>query len=83
MRITRNKKKNHELKLPQAKYIKKAFSKFNIQKSVNTPFVSYFRLSKKDFPKTEKENDYMCRVSYALTMNNLIYVMISTRPNIA
>lgn len=61
------------------------FSKFNIQdvKIVSTPLTSHFKFSKEDFPKTEREKDYRSEVSYVSAMDNLIYAMVSTRPNIA
>lgn len=52
-------------------------------KPINTPLVSHFRLSKEDYPKTRKEKDYIFRVPYASTLDSLMYVMISIRPDIA
>lgn len=84
MRITRD-RKNHELRLSQTKYVEKVLSRFNMKNAmlVSTPLASHFKLSKKDSLKIEKEKDYMSRVSYAIVVDNLIYAMVSTRPDIA
>lgn len=50
---------------------------------MSTPLATHFKLSKEDSPKTKKENDYMSKVPYVSTVGSLIYVMVSTRLNIA
>lgn len=84
IRITRD-RKNHELRLSQVEYIENVRSRFNMQdeKPINTPLVSHFRLSKEESPKIEKEKNHMSRVLYALVMGRFMYIMVSTRFDIA
>ena len=73
------------LKLTQASYIEKVLNRFNMtnSKSVKTPLVGYFKLSKEQSPKDDNEQKRMVRVPYASAVGSLIYAMICTRPNIA
>ena len=84
MRIVKD-KANGTLKLSQSEYVKKILSRFNMNeaKPVSTPLGSYFKLSKEQSSKTEKERDHMSKVPYALAISSLMYVMVCTRPNIA
>lgn len=52
-------------------------------KPISIPLISHFKFSKEDSSKTKIENDYLSKVSYALAVENLMYVMVSTRLNIA
>ena len=83
IRIIRD-KTNGTLKFSQSEYVKKVFSRFNMNeaKPVSTPLGSHFKLSKEQSPKTEEERDYMNKVSYASTIDSLMYAMVCTRPNI-
>ena len=85
MRIIRD-KANDTLKLSQSEYVKKVFSRFNMNedKPVNTLLGSHFKLSKEQSPKTEEEEmDHMSKVPYASTIGSLMYAMVCTRPYIA
>ena len=84
MRIIRD-KANGTLKLSQSEYVKKVFSRFNMNeaKPVNTLLGSHFKLSKEQSPKTEEEMDHMSKVPYASTIGSLMYAMVCTRPYIA
>ena len=84
MRIIRD-KANGISKLSQSKYVKKILSKFNMNeaKLMSTPLGSRFKLSKNQSLKIEKEMDHMSKVPYASTIDNLMYAMVCTRPNIA
>ena len=84
MRIIRD-KANGTLKLSQSEYVKKIFSRFNMNeaKPMSTPLGSHFKLSKEQSPKTNKERDHMSKVPYASTIGNLMYAMVCTRPDIA
>ena len=84
MRIIRD-KANGTLKLSQSEYVKKVLSRFNMNKAklVSTPLGSHFKLSKEQSPKTEEERDHMSKVSYASTIDSLMYAMVCTRPDIA
>ena len=84
MRITKN-KVNEILKLSQEEYVKKVLSKFNMDgpKPVSTPLTSHFKLSKEQSHSTKQEQAHMAKVPYASTIKSLMYVMVSTRPDIA
>jgi hypothetical protein len=53
------------------------------EKPVSTPLASHFKLTKEICPKTLKEIKYMSKVPYSLTIGNLMYAMVCTRPDIA
>ena len=84
MRIIKD-KTNGTLKLSQSEYVKKVFSKFNMNeaKPVNIPLGSHFKLNKEQSPKTEEEMDHMSKVPYASAIGNLMYAMVCTRLDIA
>ena len=65
--------------------MKRVLNRFNINeaKPVSTPLDSHFKLSKEQSLKIEEERDHMSKVPYALTIDNLMYAMVCTRPNIA
>ena len=67
MRIIRD-KANVTLKLLQSEYVKKVLNRFNINetKLVSISLGSYFKLSKEQSPKTEKERDHTSKMPYAL-----------------
>ncbi|XP_047330237.1 secreted RxLR effector protein 161-like [Impatiens glandulifera] len=52
-------------------------------KSVNVPLASYFVLNKDQSPKTETEITEMKNVPYSNAIGSVMYLMISTRPDIA
>ena len=52
-------------------------------KSVGSPLMVNCKLNSGQCPKTEKDKVEMRRVSYASTVGSLMYVMVSTRLDIA
>lgn len=53
----------------------------NNVKPVNVQLASHFKLSSVLNPRTDEEKKYMCHVRYANTIGNLMYAMVSTRPD--
>ena len=84
MRIIRD-KANGTLKLSQSEYVKKIFSRFNMNeaKPMSTPLGSHFKLNKEQSLKTEEERDHMSKVLYASAIGSLMCAMVCTRPDIA
>jgi putative cell wall-binding protein len=84
MRITRD-EKNNKLILSQSEYIERMLERFRMQdaKPVSTPLASHFKLTMEMCPMTKEEINYMSRVPYSSTFNNLMYTMVWTRPDIA
>ena len=84
MRIIRD-KTNGILKLSQLEYMKKVFSRFNMNKAkpMSTPLGSHFKLNKEQSPKIEEERDYMSKVPYASAIGSLMYAMVCTWSDIA
>ncbi|CAH9139773.1 unnamed protein product [Cuscuta epithymum] len=82
--IIRDRKKS-TLVLNQRSYIDKVLSKFSMSgaKSVNVPLASHFVLSKDQSPKTETEMNEMKNVPYSNAIGSVMYLMVSTRPDIA
>eukprot|EP00253_Pinus_taeda_P029865 PITA_29865 len=78
-------RKNGKLWLSQQKYVEKILEKFcmNNVKPVNVPLASHFNFSSVLSPRTYEEKQYMSHVSYANVVGNLMYVMVSTRPDIS
>ena len=50
---------------------------------VSSPLASHFKRSNIHSPSIDKEKEDIRRVSYALVVGSLIYVMVCTRPDIA
>ena len=84
MRIT---KENDILTLSSEEYVKKVFRKFNMvgagAKLVSILLASHFQLSKDQLPLTKQEWVYMVKVSYVFAIDNLMYVMVCTKLDIA
>jgi hypothetical protein len=78
-------RKNARLWLSQESYIEKVLDRFNMSKAkpVSSPLVGDLKLSSKQSPTSEKENEEMKKVSYASIVGSLMYVMVCTRPDIA
>lgn len=83
MRINRD-KENRKLTLSQEVYIKKVLDKFKMQdaKSMGTPLVGHFKLSKEQCPRMQEEVKIMSKVPYSSIVGILMYVMACTRPYI-
>ncbi|RYA48787.1 hypothetical protein DD599_27040, partial [Enterobacter cloacae complex sp. CH23B] len=84
MHIKRDRKRGI-LELSQEKYIHKVLKRFSMQggKSLSTPMQAYSKLSKEDSPKTVAEKEEMAKVPYSSVVGNLMYAMVTTRPDIA
>ena len=52
-------------------------------KSVNVPILVGTKLSTKQCPKTQEEEEDISRVPYASAVGSLMYAMVCTRPDIA
>ncbi|CAH9095979.1 unnamed protein product [Cuscuta epithymum] len=73
------------LTLNQTSYLDKVLKKFNMNYAlpVNVPLASHFALSKDQSPKTGPEIDRMKSVPYSNAIGSVMYLMVSTRPDIA
>jgi hypothetical protein len=49
---------------------------------VSSPLASHLKLSSKQSPTSEKENEEMKKVPYASAVGSLMYAMVCTRPDI-
>ncbi|GJU07579.1 retrovirus-related pol polyprotein from transposon TNT 1-94 [Tanacetum coccineum] len=80
MSIIRDKTKGN-----QEKYIGKVLEKFNMKDAEARcqPLRDYFKLSKKQAPKTEASRRRMAKVPYASAVGSVMYAMVCTRPYIA
>jgi hypothetical protein len=78
-------RRNGKLWLSKQKYVEKILLRFgmNDMKPVSVPLASYFKLSSSLCPSTKEENEYMSRIPYANAVGSLMYVMVSTRPEIS
>ena len=78
-------RKNGKLWLSQQKYVEKVLEKFSMNnvKPVNVPLASHFKLSSILSPRADEEKQYMSHVPYANAVGNLMYAMVSTRPDIS
>ena len=81
MEISADKK----LWLNQRKYIETILHRFNMQecKPVKVPIPVGVRLSTKQCPKTQEEEEDMSHVPYASAIGSLMYAMVCIRPDIA
>ena len=52
-------------------------------KPTSTPLANHFKLTKEYSPKTGHEQKYIEKVSYALPVGSLMYVMVYTKQDIA
>jgi hypothetical protein len=71
--------------LNKRKYIETILHMFNMQecKLVKFPIPVGVKLSAKQCPKTQEEEEDMSHVPYASVVGSLMYAMVYTRPNIA
>jgi hypothetical protein len=78
-------KRNGKIWLSQQKYVDKILLRFcmNSVKPVSVPFMSHFKLSSSLCLSTKEEKEYMSRIPYANAVGSLMYVMVSTRPDIS
>nr|GEV27520.1 hypothetical protein [Tanacetum cinerariifolium] len=73
------------LRVSQSRYVSKILINFIIdnEKSVKMPLGGHFKLSLKDCLVRDCVVERMSKVSYANAVQNLMYLMVSTRPDIA
>eukprot|EP00253_Pinus_taeda_P008627 PITA_08627 len=78
-------RKNGKLWLSQQKYVEKVLEKFSMNnvKPINIPLASHFKLSSVLSPRADEERQYISHVPYANAVGNLMYAMVSTRPDIS
>ena len=78
-------RKNVNLWLSQQKYWERVLEKFGVNnvKPVNVPLASHLKISLVLSPRTNEEKQYMSHVPYTDAVGNLMYVMVSIRPNIS
>ena len=83
MEIKRD-RKSRKLWLSQKKHLEQILEKFKMKdaKPVCTPLASHFKLGSKQCPSNEKEKSEMQGVPYASVIENLMYVMVCTKPDI-
>ena len=84
MKITRDKVAKR-LWLTQDRYAEKVFALFNMSNcsSVSTPLAPHFKLSAAQSPITIVEKGLMAKVPYQSAIGSLMYLMVSTRPDLA
>jgi hypothetical protein len=78
-------RRNGKLWLSQQKYVEKILLRFgmNSGKPVFVPFASHFKLSSSLCSSTKEKKEQMSLIPYANAVGSLMYVMVSTRPNIS
>lgn len=81
----RRERLNRKLFLSQKSYIARVITRFRMQgaKPVVTPFAPHFMLSNNQSPSIEAETKNVKCIPYASAVNNLIYAMVYTRPDIS
>ncbi|KFD59936.1 hypothetical protein M514_27886 [Trichuris suis] len=74
----------HELRMNQSAYIESILRKYNMElcKPASTPLDPSVELSVADCPKTQAERDEMATVPYRDLIGSLMYIALSTRPDI-
>jgi hypothetical protein len=78
-------RRNEVLGLSQKSYIEKVLKKFNMHKCNLTPapIVKGVKFDKFQCPRNQYEINEMNAVSYASTVESLIYAQVCTRPDLA
>ncbi|KAL0456583.1 UNVERIFIED_CONTAM: Retrovirus-related Pol polyprotein from transposon TNT 1-94 [Sesamum latifolium] len=84
MTIERN-RKNSSIFLNQSSYVKNVLKRFSMQnaKPTSVPLAAHFQLCKDQSPKTDSEKEKMKNVPYSNAIGSVMYLMVSTRPDIA
>jgi len=74
-----------KLRLNQRKYVQTILQRFNMRysKPVKVPIPIGVKLSAKQCPKTQEEEEDMSYVPYASVVSSPMYAMVSIRPDIA
>ncbi|KAL0431935.1 UNVERIFIED_CONTAM: Retrovirus-related Pol polyprotein from transposon TNT 1-94 [Sesamum radiatum] len=73
--------KNSTIFLNQIKSVLEKFSMTN-SKPVSVPLVAHFQLCRDQCPKTDSEKEKMKNIPYSNAIGSVMYLMVSTRPNI-
>jgi transposase InsO family protein len=73
------------ISLSQRQYVIDALARFNMSNChpVSTPMVPGLRLSAQDSPRNDQERDRMLGVPYGSLVGTLLYLAMTTRPDIA
>ncbi|GJR88650.1 retrovirus-related pol polyprotein from transposon TNT 1-94 [Tanacetum coccineum] len=73
------------LKGSQSGYVHKILNNYRMDNgnSVSMPLGAHFKVSLKDYPSNDWDVERMSKVPYANVIGSLMYLMVSTRPNIA
>ncbi|KAL0409122.1 UNVERIFIED_CONTAM: Retrovirus-related Pol polyprotein from transposon TNT 1-94 [Sesamum radiatum] len=84
MSIDRN-RKTSTIFLNQMSYVKNVCEKFSMSKAKPTsvPLAAHFQLCKNQSPKSETEKERMKNIPYSNAIGSVMYLMVSTRPDIA
>ncbi|KAL0430515.1 UNVERIFIED_CONTAM: Retrovirus-related Pol polyprotein from transposon TNT 1-94 [Sesamum radiatum] len=84
MTIDRN-RKNSTIFLNQKSYVENVVEKFSMSKAKPTsvPLAAHFQLCKNQSPNSKTEKERMKNIPYTIAIGSVIYLMVSTRPNIA
>ena len=82
--IWRNKAEG-KMSLKQSSYIKKIIHKFNMNdaKTTSVPLGGQFVLTKEQSPNSTELMEEMKTIPYAMALGCLMYIMVSTRPDLA
>ncbi|KAK4395154.1 Retrovirus-related Pol polyprotein from transposon TNT 1-94 [Sesamum angolense] len=84
MTIDRN-RKTSTIFLNQSSYVANVLEKFSMKnaKATAVPLVAHFQLCKEQSPKNETETEQMKNIPYSNAIGSVMYLMVSTRPDIA
>ncbi|KAL0458466.1 UNVERIFIED_CONTAM: Retrovirus-related Pol polyprotein from transposon TNT 1-94 [Sesamum latifolium] len=78
-------RRNSTIFLNQSSYVKSVLKNFSMtnSKPPSVPFAAHFQLCKDQSPKTDSEKEKMKNVPYSNAIGSVMYLMVSTRPDIA
>ncbi|KAK4404655.1 Retrovirus-related Pol polyprotein from transposon TNT 1-94 [Sesamum angolense] len=84
MTIDRN-RKTSTIFLNQSSYVANVLEKFSMKnaKATAVPLAAHFQLCKEQSPKNETETEQMKNIPYSNAIGFVMYLMVSTRPDIA
>ena len=85
MKIERDRVKGR-VSLTQKAYLQKVLQKFLLgdeTKYVSSPLTPHFKLLARLSLKTIDDREYISHISYANAVDNLMYVMVCTRPDLS
>ncbi|KAL0435944.1 UNVERIFIED_CONTAM: Retrovirus-related Pol polyprotein from transposon TNT 1-94 [Sesamum radiatum] len=78
-------RKNFTISLNQSAYINSVLKRFSMidSKPSSVPLATHFQLCKEQCPKTDSEKKKMNKIPYSNAIGSVMYLMVSTRPDIA